>query len=141
MPPRSWPGSGRTASSRRRPRAACTTRSIGEALARGRRLSREQGIDAVLDRHRLDALVAPTGSPAWVTDLVDGDPSGAGSSTPAAQAGYPLVSVPAGFAAGLPVGITFSGGAFSEPALIRLAYAFERATGARRPPRFTPAVG
>ena len=111
-----------------------------EALARGRRLSREEGIDAVLREHRLDALVAPTGGPAWTIDLVDGDHVGTASSTPAAQAGYPIVTVPAGFSHGLPVGVSFIGAAFTEPTLIRLAFAFEQATGARRSPEFLPTI-
>ncbi|HEV2122161.1 MAG TPA: amidase [Chloroflexota bacterium] len=107
-----------------------------EALAKNQRLSREQGIDAVLQEHNLDALVAPTGSPAWKTDLVNGDLFLGASSSPAAMAGYPLVTVPAGFAFGLPVGITFMGTAYSEPTLIRLAHAFEQATQVRHTPRF-----
>ena len=107
-----------------------------EALAKNQRLSREQGIDAVLQEHNLDALVAPTGSPAWKTDLVNGDLFLGASSSPAAMAGYPLITVPAGFAFGLPVGITFMGPAYSEPTLIRLAYAFEQATQVRQTPRF-----
>jgi amidase len=85
---------------------------------------------------QLDALVMPSGSPPWKIDLVDGDHGLGGSSQPAALAGYPAVSVPAGYVFGLPVGITFMGRAFSEPKLIRLAYAFEQAARARQAPRF-----
>jgi amidase len=111
-----------------------------KALARNRLLSRRQGIDATLARHRLDAIVAPTGGPPWLIDLVNGDPPSGGSSTLAAVAGYPNVTVPAGWVFGLPIGISFFGAAFSEPTLIRLAYAFEQATRHRRPPRFRPAA-
>lgn len=106
-----------------------------EALALGKRLAGPQGIDAVMDAHQLDALVAPTGAPAWANDPEKGDRYVGGSSRPAAVAGYPLVTVPAGFVDGLPVGITFMGRAWSEPTLIRLAYAFEQKTLARRPPK------
>ena len=107
------------------------------ALAENHRLARQEGIDAVMDEHSLDALVMPTSSPAWKIDLVNGDPSGGGaSSQPAALAGYPAISVPAGYASGLPVGLTFMGRAYSEPVLIRLAYAFEVATRVRRPPSY-----
>lgn len=102
------------------------------------RLSRSDGIDAVMRRSRLDALVAPTGNPPWPIDLVNGDHFVGGSSTPAAVAGYPAISVPVGFVHGLPVGISFFGRAFSEPTLLKLAYAYEQATKHRKLPRFLP---
>jgi amidase len=117
-----------------------TADAYRKALARGHRLSRTEGIDAVLKKHRLDALIAPTGGPAWLTDLINGDHFTGGSSTPAAVAGYPNINVPAGFVFGLPVGISFFGTAWSEPKLIKLAYSFEQATRLRKPPRFLPTV-
>ena len=107
-----------------------------KALATCRSRARALGIDAVIRQHKLDAIVAPTGSPAWLTDLVNGDNYLGASSTPAAVAGYPNVTVPAGQVYGLPVGISFIGPAWSEARLIALAYAYEQATKHRRPPRF-----
>jgi len=107
-----------------------------QALATCRTRSRALGIDAVLKRLRLDALVAPTGAPAWTTDLVNGDHFSGASSTPAAVAGYPSVTVPAGEVFGLPVGIAFIGTASSERRLIELAFAYEQATRQRHPPQF-----
>jgi amidase len=106
-----------------------------KALRTSKTLSKAQGIDAVMIKHKLDAIVAPTGGPAWTTDLVNGDHFTGGSSTPAAVAGYPNVQVPAGYVYGLPVGISFYGRAFTEAKLIRFAYAYEQATKHRRPPR------
>ena len=104
------------------------------------RLSREEGLDAALAEHRLDAILGPSGGPAWVTDLVYGDRFSVSSSGPPAVAGYPNVSVPAGHIEGLPVGVSFFGAAWSEPTLIRIAWAFEQAAPHRRPPRFRARV-
>ena len=106
------------------------------ALKACRRLSRKKGIDAVMDQFKLDALLAPTGGIPWVTDPLNGDHFTGGCSTPPAVAGYPHITVPAGFIWGLPVGLSFFGRAYSEGVLIRLAYAFEQATKFRRPPDF-----
>lgn len=113
-----------------------TDEEYRKALETNRRLSRQEGLDAVMDQHRLDALVAPTATPPWKIDLVVGDHLRGGSSQIAALAGYPLISVPAGYTFGLPVGITFMGRAWSEPTLIMLAYAFEQATRVRRRPQY-----
>jgi len=110
------------------------------ALAANHKLSREQGIDGVMDKFHLDALVAPTGGPAWLTDLANGDHAVGGSSNAAAVAGYPNINVPAGFVFGMPVGISFFGRAWSEPTLLKIAYAFEQLVKARRPPQFLPTV-
>jgi amidase len=107
-----------------------------DALERGHRLAGTEGIDAALAKDNLDALVAPTGSPAWTTDLVNGDHFLGASSGAAAVAGYPIINVPAGFAFGLPLGISFFGTAFSEAKLIKLASGFEAVTKARRPPTY-----
>jgi amidase len=117
-----------------------TTPEYLEALETCRRMSRDEGIDATMDTHRLDAIVAPTGGPAWTTDLVNGDHFGGGSSSFAAVAGYPNITVPAGFVHGLPIGLSFFGRAWSEPLLLGLAFSFEQATRARRPPAFEPTL-
>jgi amidase len=105
-------------------------------LADCRRLSRQEGIDAVMEKHRLDALVSPTDSPAWPTDFVLGDHFVSSSSTLPAVAGYPHITVPMGFVSALPVGLSFFGSAWSEPVLIKLAYAYEKATSMRQSPKF-----
>ena len=110
------------------------------ARAKCVRLSRTEGIDAVMAKHRLVALVAPTGGPAWPTDLLNGDHFTGGSSSAAAVSGYPSVTVPAGFIHGLPVGLSFIGSRWSDATLIGLAYAFEQATKVRRPPTFEPTL-
>jgi amidase len=111
-----------------------------EALANNRRYSREEGIDKILREEKLDALVAPTGGLAWLTDYINGDHYGMSFSSPAAVAGYPHITVPAGFARGLPVGISFVGGAWSEATLIGMAYAYEQASQRRRAPAFPGTV-
>jgi amidase len=111
-----------------------------EALALTHRLNREEGIDKVMSENQLDAIIGPTGGPAWPIDVINGDHFGGGSSSPAARAGYPNITVPAGFIHGLPVGISFFGRAWSEPTLIRIAYAYEQATGHRKPPAFLPTL-
>jgi amidase len=118
-----------------------TSQEYLDALKKNHQLARIEGIDAVMDKHKLDALVGPTGGPAWLTDLVAGDHFGGGSSSSAAVAGYPNISVPAGFVFGLPVGISFFGRAWSEPVLIRLAYAYEQASKMRKPPQFIATLG
>ena len=118
-----------------------TSQEYLDALKKNHQLARTEGIDAVMDKHKLDALVAPTGGPAWLTDLVAGDHFGGGSSSSAAVAGYPNISVPAGYVFGLPVGISFFGRAWSEPVLIRLAYAYEQASKQRKAPQFLPTLG
>ena len=112
-----------------------TTPAYRNALAKNHRLSRALGLDAVMRKHRLDALVAPTGGPVWTTDLVNGDHYSGGYSSASAVAGYPHVTVPAGYAFGLPVGLSFFAGAWSEPALLKCAYAFEQATTVRKAPK------
>lgn len=117
-------------------------RRYRQALARNHRLTRRQGIDAVVRRHRLDAVIVPSGGPAWLIDLANGDPRSwdLESTSPAAVAGYPHLTVPAGLVFGLPVGLSFFGPAWSEPALLRLGFAFEQATHHRRAPTFTPSL-
>jgi amidase len=107
-----------------------------DALATMLKATREEGIDRVMDEHDLDAIVAPTGGPAWKTDLINGDSFGLGSSSPAARSGYPNITVPMGFIEGLPVGISFFGRAWSEPLLIEISHSFETGTNHRRTPEF-----
>jgi amidase len=118
-----------------------TTPAYRAALAKNHRQARQLGIDLVMTKYRLDALVAPTGGPSWLIDLVNGDSSIANSDAPStvtSVAGYPHITVPAGQVHGLPIGISFFGRAWSEPTLIKLAYAYEQATKRRTPPAFAP---
>jgi len=111
-----------------------------EALEKARSLSREKGLDTVMAEKELDAILAPTGGPAWVTDLINGDHFSGGSSSAAAVAGYPNITVPAGFVHDLPVGISFFSTAWNEIVLIQIAHAFEQATKIRKSPRFLPTL-
>ena len=115
-----------------------TEKKYRDELAKDVKMSRTDGIDATMNKFKLDAIIAPTGGPAWPTDLLNGDHFTGGSSTPAAVAGYPNINVPAGFSHNLPIGISFFGRAYSEPTLIRIAYGYEQATRHRRPPASTP---
>ena len=117
-----------------------TTPAYTAARAKCLRLSRTEGIDATIAKHRLTAIIAPTGGPAWPTDLLNGDHFTGGSSTPAAVAGYPSITVPAAYISGLPIGLSFIGPRWGDAALVGLAYAFEQTTNVRTPPRFEPTV-
>ncbi|HEU4570932.1 MAG TPA: amidase, partial [Gemmatimonadales bacterium] len=118
-----------------------TDKKYLDARARCVRLSRKEGFDKVVAQHRLDVLVAPTGGPAWTTDLVNGDHFGGSSSSPCAVAGYPHVTVPMGYVSGLPVGLSFMGLPFTETRLLGYAFAYEQATKHRRAPGFLPTIG
>lgn len=117
-----------------------TSKSYLQALRKNHLLTRAQGIDFIMKKHRLDALIAPTGGPPWPTDWLNGDHFTGGYSSASAVAGYPHITVPAGYVFGMPVGISFFGGAYSEGKLIRMAYAFEQATKVRQAPKFLPTV-
>jgi amidase len=117
-----------------------TDKQYLDAVAKNHQLAGVEGIDALMNKHQLDAIVAPTGGPAWLTDLINGDHVAGGSSNAAAVAGYPNVNVTAGYVHGLPVGVSFFGRAWSEPTLIKLAFSFEQGTKARQAPRFLPTV-
>jgi amidase len=117
-----------------------TSKAYVQALNKNHLLTRTQGIDFIMRQHRLDALIAPTGGPAWPTDWLNGDHFAGGYSSASAVAGYPHITVPAGYVFGMPVGLSFFGGAYSEGKLIKMAYAFEQASKARRAPKFLPTV-
>jgi amidase len=117
-----------------------TSKEYVDALANNRKSTRAAGIDFVMDKFKLDAFVAPTGGPAWLTDLINGDHASGGSSNTAAVAGYPNINVPAGNLYGLPVGVSFFGRAWSEGTLLKIAYSFEQLTKARQKPIFLPTI-
>ncbi len=117
-----------------------TSKEYLDALEKNHRLSQKEGIDAIMDKEKLDAVIAPTGGPAWPTDLINGDHFAGGYSTPSAVAGYPHITVPSGFVYGLPVGLSIFGRAWSEPILIKIAYAYEQVTKHRKSPTFLPTV-
>ena len=117
-----------------------TDQAYRDALEFNHRLTRAEGIDGAMDKNQLDALVAPTAGPSWLTDHLTGDHDTGGSSSLAAVAGYPNINVPAGFIFGMPVGVSFFGRAWSEPTLIKIAFAFEQATRVRKPPKFMTSV-
>jgi amidase len=117
-----------------------TEQAYRDALANNHQLARKEGIDAAITQFKVDAIVGPTAGPAWTTDWVSGDHADSGCASPPAVAGYPHITVPAGFVFGLPVGISFFGAAWSEPTLIKYAYAFEQARKARQKPQFLPTV-
>ncbi len=121
-------------------RGPLTDKAYTDALANNWKLTRTEGIDAILATNNLDAIIAPTAGPAWPTDWINGDHDTGGCSSPPAVAGYPHITVPAGFVFGLPVGVSFFGAAWSEPKLIKIAYAFEQLSKARRKPQFLPSV-
>lgn len=118
-----------------------TDKAYKEALAKSQRLARQEGIDATMKKYNLDAIVAPTAGPGWTIDVINGDHDTGGSSSPAARAGYPDITVPAGYIYDLPVGISFFGTAWTEPKLIKYAYAFEQATKVRRKPAYRADIG
>jgi amidase len=111
-----------------------------DALANNQRYAREEGIDLVMKEHRLDALVAPTCGPAWLTDFINGDASGGSFTSPAAVAGYPHITVPCGFVQGLPCGLSFVAGVWAEGPLIAMAYAYEQASPQRKAPGYAKSV-
>jgi amidase len=111
-----------------------------DALSTNHRLTRKEGIDAVLAEYKVDAIVGPTSGPSWTTDWVSGDHADSGCASPPAVAGYPHITVPAGLVFGLPIGISFFGAPWSEPKLLKFSYAFEQARKARRKPHFAPTV-